>query len=161
VTNLDIHDLARLCTTYRLARFYLVTPAKEQQLLCARIINHWRQGFGASYNPDRSQALDVLQVKDSFTAALNDWRAHNKDCGLAVLTGARHTDGVGFDAVRKMTTEQPVMLVFGTGHGLAEELYTPGRPCLAAIRPGRYNHLSVRTAAAIVLDRLIGEQEIC
>lgn len=51
-----------------------------------------------------------------------------------------------------------MMLVFGTGHGLAPELYVDGRPCLQPVRAGQYNHLSVRTAAAIMLDRLIGEQ---
>ena len=40
VTNLDVHDLARLATTYGLCRYYIVTPATEQQLLTARIVRH-------------------------------------------------------------------------------------------------------------------------
>ncbi len=160
VTNLDIHDLARLATTYRLARFYLVTPALEQRTLTSRIMKHWQEGYGASYNPDRRQALDCLQISDSLDEALHDWRELNGGSGVAMLTGARHEDGVSFSAAQALAAEQPVMLVFGTGHGLAPVLYAADRPCLAPVRPGSYNHLSVRTAAAIILDRLLGDEGV-
>jgi hypothetical protein len=158
VTNLDIHDLARLATTYNLSRYYLVTPAAEQQLLASRIISHWQKGAGASYNPDRGQALDCLQVVNSFDDALADWCSLVGSEGLAMLTGASHQEGVDYPQAQNLAVERPLMLVFGTGHGLAPEIYAPGRPCLAPVRAGQYNHLSVRTAAAIMLDRLIGEQ---
>ncbi len=157
VTNLDIHDLARLATTYNLSRYYLVTPAVEQQLLTSRIIGHWQQGAGASYNPDRCQALDCLQVVNSFDDALSDWRSLVGPEGVALLTGAKHENGLDYPQAQSLATDQPVMLVFGTGHGLAPQIYLSDRPCLAPVRAGQYNHLSVRTAAAIMLDRLIGE----
>jgi hypothetical protein len=158
VTSLDIHDLARLATTYGLCRYYIVTPAAEQQLLTARILRHWQDGFGASYNPDRRRALDCLQVIGSFEEAFADWRALNKEDGIAVLTGARHERAIGYPEAKQLAKQEPVLLVFGTGHGLAAAMYKPGRPCLAPVRAGRYNHLSVRTAAAVILDRLLGEQ---
>jgi hypothetical protein len=158
VTNLDIHDLARLATTYNLSRYYLVTPAAEQRLLASRITGHWQKGAGASYNPDRCQALDCLQVVNSFDDALADWRSLVSSEGFAILTGASHQKGVDYLQAQTLATEKPLMLVFGTGHGLAPEIYAPDRPCLSPVRAGQYNHLSVRTAAAIMLDRLIGEQ---
>ena len=158
VTNLDIHDLARLATTYNLSRYYLVTPAAEQQLLASRIIGHWQKGAGASYNPDRCQALDCLQVVNSFDDALADWRSLVDSEGIAMLTGASHQEGVDYPQAQNLAAERPLLLVFGTGHGLAPALYATERPCLAPVRAGQYNHLSVRTAAAIMLDRLIGEQ---
>ena len=158
VTNLDIHDLARLATTYNLSRYYLVTPAEEQRVLTARIIGHWQKGAGASYNPDRCRALDCLRVMESFDDALADWRSLAGPESLAVLTGASHQDGLGYPQAQALATEQPVLLVFGTGHGLAPDIYASDRPCLAPVRAGQYNHLSVRTAAAIVLDRLIGDR---
>jgi len=158
VTNLDIHDLARLATTYNLSRYYLVTPAAEQQLLSSRIIGHWQKGAGASYNPDRCQALDCLQVVNSFDDALADWCSLVGSEGLAMLTGASHQEGVDYPQAQNLAAERPLLLVFGTGHGLAPALYATERPCLAPVRAGQYNHLSVRTAAAIMLDRLIGEQ---
>jgi len=157
VTNLDIHDLARLAKTYNLARFYLVTPAVEQQQLVARIVHHWREGAGASYNPDRCQALDCLHVTTTFDEALRDWRALAGPEAVALLTGARHREGLDFPVARGMAAQHPLLLVFGTGHGLAPAIYTPDHPCLAPVRAGHYNHLSVRTAAAIILDRLIGD----
>lgn len=158
VTNLDIHDLARLATTYGLCRYYIVTPAAEQQRLTSRIIGHWQEGYGASYNPDRCRALDCLQVIGSFEQALADWHTLNGGDGIAVLTGARHSGGIDYPEAKQLAKQQPVLLVFGTGHGLAAELYKAEHPCLAPVRAGRYNHLSVRTAAAVVLDRLLGEQ---
>ena len=157
VTNLDIHDLARLETTYGLCRYYIVTPAAEQQLLTARIAGHWQQGHGATYNPDRCRALDCLQVTDHLDTALEDWRRLNGGQGVAVLTGARHESGISFPETQALMAREPVLLVFGTGHGLAPGLYTSGRLCLAPVRSGQYNHLSVRAAAAVILDRLIGE----
>ena len=158
VTNLDIHDLARLATSYNLSRYYLVTPAVEQQILTRRIVEHWQKGAGASYNPDRCQALDCLRVMNSLDEALADWRFVAGPDARAVLTGARHHDGIDYRQASSLAAESPVMLVFGTGHGLAPEIYTAERPCLKPVRAGQYNHLSVRTAAAVVIDRIIGER---
>lgn len=158
VTNLDIHDLARLAASYGISRYYLVTPALEQQQLITRIVDHWRTGFGAEYNRDRSQALTLMETVDTLEEAITDWRELAGPQGLPLLTGARHSQGVGYRAARALARQRPLLLVFGTGHGLAPELYGHGWPELAPVRGGQYNHLSVRTAAAIILDRLVGEQ---
>jgi len=97
-------------------------------------------------------------VIDSFDEAFAGWRSLNGEEGVAVLPGARHHDGIDYPPARELAPQPPLLLAFGTGHGLAPELYQPGRPCLEPVRAGRYNHLSVRTAAAVILDRLLGEQ---
>ena len=99
-----------------------------------------------------------MGIGDSPGLALADWHSLNGEEGVAVLTGARHDSGSDYPEAKQQAKQQPVLLVFGTGHGLADELYKPERPCLFPVRAGRYNHLSVRTAAAIILDRLLGEQ---
>ena len=52
---------------------------------------------------------------------------------------------------------EPYLLLLGTGWGLAEEVI---ERCPRRLEPvtgaGAYNHLSVRAAAAIILDRLRG-----
>ena len=57
-----------------------------------------------------------------------------------------------------MLTDKPVLLLFGTGQGLAPEVL---EECDGILRPLRwmdgYNHLSVRAAAAIIMDRLLGD----
>jgi hypothetical protein len=52
-----------------------------------------------------------------------------------------------------------VLVVFGTGWGLAPDVVEGADALLEPIRAERedYNHLSVRAACAIVLDRLLGK----
>lgn len=161
LTNLDIHDLARLAASYEISRFYLCLPALEQQRLAMKIMAHWREGFGASYNPDRRQALESVRIVGSLPEALDHWRRLTGPAAQPLLTGARQRSGLGYRAARRLAGHTPLLLVFGTGHGLAPELYRSGWPRLAPVRAGRYNHLSVRTAAAIILDRLVGERGGC
>lgn len=157
VTNLDLHDIARSARTYGVERFYVVTPALEQQRLVERILQHWRQGFGASYNPDRGEALATVRIVDNLEAALTDWSCATAGEAQPLLTGARREDGISFAAARQLISEQPVLLVLGTGWGLAPELFARGWRVLEPLRgTGDYNHLSVRAAAAIMFDRLLG-----
>lgn len=155
ITNLDLHDIARVSCTYGVERFYVVTPSLEQQALAGTIIGHWRDGYGAQYNPDRRTALALAEVVTDLDAALADWQ---RICGTAVmplLTAARRNDGIDFAAARDLLKRQPLLLVLGTGWGLAPQLFDHGWPVLEALRGvGDYNHLPVRAATAIMLDRL-------
>ena len=55
------------------------------------------------------------------------------------------------------SVDHPYLLVFGTGFGLADEIMTQMEYVLDPILgPTEFNHLSVRSAAAIILDRLLG-----
>ena len=161
VTNLDIHDLARLAASYGVSRFYLATPSVVQQQLAAKIIAHWREGFGATYNPDRSQALALVETVNHLDEALRKWRRLTGPAALPLFTGARQRHGLGYRSARRLARQVPLLLVFGTGHGLSQDLFRPEWPVLAPVRAGAYNHLSVRTAAAIILDRLVGERGRC
>jgi len=52
---------------------------------------------------------------------------------------------------------RPGLILFGTGHGLAASELDRADHVLAPIEPASdYNHLSVRAAVAITLDRLFG-----
>jgi hypothetical protein len=159
VTNLDLHDIARTARTYGIIRYYVVTPVEEQQLLVARILGHWQEGFGAAYNPDRREALSLLATVATLEEALADWRTLAGAAALPVLTGASRSDGISFADCRSLAQEHPLLLVFGTGWGLAPGLFEAGWLVLAPVRgTGDYNHLPVRAAAAIILDRLFGDQ---
>lgn len=160
VTNLDIHDIARSARTYGVERFYVVTPAIEQQRLVERILQHWREGFGASYNPDRGEALARVRIVDRLEDALVDWSAVTGGNAEPLLTGARRQDGIPFAQARSLLAEQALLLVLGTGWGLAPELFERGWKVLEPLRgAGDYNHLSVRAAAAIMFDRLLAHAE--
>lgn len=161
VTNLDIHDLARTSRTYGVDRVYLVTPLAEQQQLVDRILQHWRQGHGSSYNPKRAEALKLVVVVASLEDALVDWQQVSGGEPWPVLTGAASQGGISFGRCREMLAERSLLLVLGTGWGLAPELFERGWTVLEPIvgAGDNYNHLPVRSAAAIMLDRLLGAPE--
>ena len=57
LTTLNLHDLARLTATYGASGCYVVTPLQRQRELARQMITHWTQGYGATYNPTRAEAL--------------------------------------------------------------------------------------------------------
>jgi len=161
VTNLDVHDLARIGCTYGAERVYVVTPLAEQQKLTQRLLDHWCSGYGASHNPDRRRAFERVAVATDLDGALQDFSRLAGAEGLPLLTGAACSDGLDAGAVRELHGRHPLLLVLGTGSGLAPELFAHGWPVMRAIRgAGDYNHLPVRAAAAIISDRLFGGTQI-
>lgn len=160
VTNLDIHDIARSAQTFGLLRYYLVTPVPGQQELAGRIVRHWQEGWGATYNPKRKAALELIEIASTLDDALADLKERFGRPARLVTTGARlHPRSITFSDLRQRVAdrEQPYMLLFGTGWGLVEEVFERADLVLEPIRgAGEYNHLSVRSAAAIIMDRLFG-----
>lgn len=161
VTNLDIHDIARAARTFGLRRYYLVTPSVDQQAMIARIVGHWQDGWGASYNPDRREALGIIRVVPTLEQACKDFQLGFSAPVVTVATGARERcNAVSFAQLREQLCqpEAPHLLTLGTGWGLTDELFEQVDLTLTPIRgAGDYNHLSVRSATAIMLDRLLTE----
>ena len=162
VTNMDIHDIARSGRTYGIHGFYVVTPVKALQKLARKIIDHWEQGYGSQYNVTRKEALALVRIKDTLDDVLIDIE---RECGekpLLVVTSARPGGSrTSFAELRDMLIKlsQPFLLILGTGWGLTEAIFSQSDYILEAIEgPTDYNHLSVRSAAAIVFDRLLGGQ---
>jgi len=158
VTNMDVHDIARLARTFELDGFYVATPVETLRRLVQRIIHHWEEGWGATYNATRKDALALVRLAPDLDAVITDVE---RECGALprlVATSARDGgDRLGYDALRERLAAPgpPVLLVFGTGWGLTRELLDRMDDVLEPIRGrGDYNHLSVRSAAAIILDRL-------
>lgn len=160
VTNLDIHDIARAARTFGLGRYYVVTPVDGQQALAGRIVTHWQDGWGAQYNPKRKSALELVRIVSTLDAAISDLETAFDRPPKLVTTGARSsTETVSCGRLAELIRDQqqPYLLVFGTGWGLTEEVTSRADMVLEPIRgAGDYNHLSVRSAAAIIMDRLFG-----
>lgn len=160
LTNLDLHDIARSSKTFGLDRFYIVTPSHDQRSLAQRITGHWQEGWGASYNPDRKAALDIVRVCDTLNEARADFQAAFTEPVKTVITGAAHRpESISCRDLRQKlgSVESPYLLLLGTGWGLTEACFDEADHILEPIAgAGRYNHLSVRSAAAILLDRLRG-----
>lgn len=161
VSNLDLHDISRAAKTYGVQAYYVVTPLADQQELVRRIVFHWTDGAGAIYNPHRSAALRLIRVVASLDVAMDDISRKGQGKPVTVVTDARpHPDNISYSALSEMLKiECPYLLTFGTAWGLTREFIEAADYVLTPIiGPTRYNHLSVRSSAAIVLDRLLGER---
>lgn len=161
VTNFDIHDIARAATTYGIKRYYIVNRLKDQLAFVARVLDHWRTGYGKSFNPMRKTALSPVIGVETVEDAVKDWGNP-----ILVATSARSGENRrSFRQMREMIWEgktegRPILLLFGTGYGLHSELLDRCDYILEPIQgmpPEDYRHLSVRSAVSICLDRLLGK----
>lgn len=162
ITNMDIHDIARSARTYGVTRFFVVTPTRTLQLLARKILDHWKHGYGSTYNETRKDALSLAMIADDLDSAIQQIQAETGELPRLVATSARAgARRVSFAEIREKVAApgQPFLFLFGTGWGLTEEILDRAECILEPIRGvGDYNHLSVRAAAAILLDRLRGER---
>lgn len=162
VTNLDLHDISRTARTYGVKDYFVATPYKDQLELIEEITEHWQNGHGASTNPARKEALALVRPVDGFETIIQELARKFEQKVLVVATSARpQAYEMGYEALRAHIAGNisPVLLLFGTAHGLAPELMDRADAVLPPIgKNDDYNHLSVRSAVAIILDRLLGDR---
>jgi tRNA (guanine37-N1)-methyltransferase len=160
LTNMDVHDIARSSRTYGVRGFYVVTPVKALQKLALKIIAHWQHGYGSHYNTTRKEALSLARIRDTLDDVLIDIEREIGKKPLIIATSARPGSGrSSFVEVKDMLKEKarPFLILLGTGWGLTEAVFAQANYILEPIEgTAEYNHLSVRSAAAIILDRLLG-----
>ena len=137
--------------------FYVVTPFADQQQLVREIVEHWTTGHGGNNNPDRCEAFSLVRLVDSVADAIDDSTRFFGERPLVLATSARrqeNTIDVGTLA-GEQKKNRPLLLLLGTSWGLAPEIVRQSDHTLEPLMAsGSYNHLSVRAAAAIILDRL-------
>lgn len=160
ITNLDIHDIARSATTFGVKGYYIVHPAEAQRALAKRIMGYWQEGFGSEYNKNRQEAFARVRLACELSEVEADIAKEQGQRALKVATDAhQNPQTISYAALRQRLeeTEEPVLLLFGTGWGLIEEVLESCDLILDPVYgPGEWNHLSVRSAASIILDRLRG-----
>ena len=160
ITNFDLHDLSRLSRTYSVRRLFIITPLKDQQDLIKRILQHWTRGYGARYNNDRKEAIEVIRIAGSLDAAIKKIEEIEGEKPLLIATDAskQAKGSINFSRAKEILgSEKTVFILFGTAWGLHEEVLKAADFSLEPIEgEDEYNHLSVRTAAGIILDRLAG-----
>jgi hypothetical protein len=163
VTNLDIHDMARAARTYGARALYVITPLEDQQSLVKTLVSHWTTGSGAVYNPKRCQALETVCVQDTLEKARKDISLREEGYPRTVVTSARdHAGAISMSRFRELLgTGKPYLLVFGTAWGLSQDCMEAADHILEPIYGNTaYNHLSVRSATSIILDRLLGRPSL-
>jgi hypothetical protein len=161
ITNFDIHDIARTSRTYDLKKYFIIHPLESQAALAQEIMDYWQNGYGGEYNPDRKEAFRVLELCPDIDAALRQIEKTEGTLPLVVTTDARQfPNTVSYKNMRAKIHEEkrPVLILFGTGWGIEKSYMEKFDYILEPIYgPGDYNHLPVRAAVAVILDRLLGE----
>ncbi len=161
VTNLDLHDIARVCRTYGVEGYYVITPLKDQIILVKRILDHWLNGVGRTYNPNRQQALELVRVKATAAEMISEIaEVEGRRPKTVATTARRHAGSLSYRRLRDMLVDPaPIVLAFGTAWGLSDTFMADADFILDPLTgAGTYNHLSVRSAVSIILDRVLGKK---
>jgi hypothetical protein len=165
LTNLDVHDIARSARTFGCAAFYVVTPVVAQQEQARAVVGFWDGDDGRRRNKDRAEALSLARVVGSLDDAVAAEAGVLGRAPLLVATSAKEQGAVRYAELRQRLDDDDgggALILFGTGAGMTQAMLDRCEVVLAPIvgpadpHGHRWNHLSVRSAAAIVLDRLRG-----
>jgi hypothetical protein len=158
LTNLDIHDIARAARTFGVAPYFIVHAIPEMQEFAGEVIAHWTKGFGAEYNITRKEALEMIQVVPDLSAVDRELTRLWGEAPEFVVTSARRFPfTTTYTELRRRidADEKGICLLFGTGYGLVDEIMVESDGILEPVcGPTAWNHLSVRSAVSIILDRL-------
>jgi len=158
VTNMDVHDIARLSATFGFKAYYVVTPITEQKALVKRIIEHWKGTYGRLRNNNRSAALNFVEISSSLEDVVSDIENKTGKKVKIIATSAKksaHTISISDFANKELNKNNAYLLMFGTGWGLAETVMGNADYVFEPLSYGTgYNHLSVRSAVSIIMDRL-------
>lgn len=166
VTSIDIHDIARSSKTYGIKEFFIVTPLIDQQKIVSKVLDFWKKGIGAEYNRCRYNAIQSVQLLDSFNEVIKHIEEKEGSRPLVIATSAQLADAqrvISYnDQQIVWQSKRPVLMIFGTGQGLSPEIIKQCDYLLLPIHGlSEFNHLSVRSAVAIILDRWIGISPAC
>ena len=132
-------------------------PAQKE--LVHRILNHWITGYGAEYNPTRREAFLNVAVAGSLAEITDDIKNITGKISKTITTDARKfPNSIDYNNLKVELTKSDIFLfLFGTGWGLERGIIDNADYRLAPIEGiTDYNHLPVRGAIAIILDRLLG-----
>ena len=157
ITNLDLHDIARVCATYGLGGYFVIHPDDKMRSIAAQLASHWTEGEGKTYNPDRFKALQVMKIVPSLDEAKKEIEEKWGVRPVTVGTTARKKEKEKSVTINGLKEEKnrPVLILFGTAGGMEDNFLNSLDFLLEPIDLGTgYNHLSVRSAVSIFIDRL-------
>lgn len=164
ITPIDLHDISRSSRTFGVKGFFVISPTPLQNKIAQEMLDFWQEGFGAEYNKTRTEALSMMRIVEDINAAvMSIEKMTGKKPEVWVTSAKKIAGNIDYDAGRERlinNADTPVLLLFGTGYGLVEAVIEKADICLEEISCplSDYNHLSVRSAAAIILDRLLGNR---
>ncbi len=154
ITGVDLHDIARSALTFGVRKYFVVNPMPAQLKFADRIISCWKKEESFTHNWTRAEAFRLVELAENLDEVLGKLKNP-----IVVATSAQPRGRVKFKKVRALIkkSRRPVLILFGTGWGMADKLFLKVDYTLEPVNGiSTYNHLSVRSAVAIILDRLLG-----
>lgn len=161
VTGFDLSDIARSCCTYGIKKYFVVNPISGQRQFAERILDHWKKEESQNFNSTRVEALNLVSIKKELREVLDEISKNGTP--VVVATSARQKGTYKYDKLREeiKKSKRPYLILFGTGWGLCEEVIDGADIVLSPVAGGtEYNHLSVRSAAAVIMDRLFAKDTV-
>jgi hypothetical protein len=170
ITGFDLHDIARSAATFGIKKYFVVNPLPAQREFAKRIVEFWMDEESLEFNWTRAEAFKLITIKTDLDEVLKEIQELESKRPKIIATSAK-PQGKKIESrelkIEIGNTQDPYLILFGTGWGMAEEVFEKvdatlepiiGASDLPAGRQG-YNHLSVRSAVAIILNRLLSVTE--
>jgi len=158
ITGFDLHDIARTALTYGVKKYYVVNPLPAQREFARRIFEFWMDEESLEFNWTRAEAFKLISIKADLDEVIEEIKETESLRPKIIATSAKPRGNLSFRSLKLeiRNSNLPYLILFGTGWGLAEEVFDKVDSVLEPIvGTGDYNHLPVRSAAAIILDRLM------
>ncbi|MDG2445803.1 MAG: tRNA (guanosine(37)-N1)-methyltransferase TrmD [Thermodesulfobacteriota bacteirum] len=160
LTNLDIQDIARSCMTYKIKKYFITHPIKEQRKLAENVLSYWENSKNIRNKNTKHSALELIEIAKDIKEVVSSIKRIHGEKPKIVATDARIMHNmINYSEIREKieTSDSPFLFLFGTGWGLTEEVLIKSDYILKPVGSySKYNHLSVRSAVAIILDRIFG-----
>jgi tRNA (guanine37-N1)-methyltransferase len=155
ITNLDLHDISRICATYGLGGYFVIHPDEKMRNIAQKLTSHWTTGDGKDRNNDRYNALKNLKIVPDINSALQIISEIHGEFPATVGTTAKKKEKSKPLSRLFEQKNKPVLILFGTAGGIDDNLLDSMDITLDPIVAGSgYNHLSVRSAVSIFIDRI-------
>ncbi len=161
VTNFDIHDIARQAMTFGLHRYFMATPVAAQREKVDKIVSIWADKGGEGGRADALARVRTVASLEEAVAAVEGALGQRPVCMTTTADAGRAPEipriSIEDLRARLLAEARPLILILGTGYGLTEEVIRGSDGVLLPLSgPSDFRHLAVRSASAILLDRLFG-----
>lgn len=163
LTNLDVHDISRISRSYGMGPFFVLLAMQEQLDILEDILRHWRNAANPESHADRKKALELICPVRNFTELEAKAYEYFGCKAQFIASSAAWPDKkssiplLSPEELRSLCEKGPAIILLGTARGLDLKSLPFSFQLLRPLRFLDENHLSVRAAAAIMADRILGD----
>lgn len=152
---MDMHDISRISATYGLGGYFVIHPDEKMRNIAHKLSGHWTTGDGKNRNSDRYDAIKNMKIVPDLDAAKTEIKKIHGEEPVTIGTTARKKEKSKPLSHILKQKKSPFLILFGTAGGIEDNFLDSLDIILEPIVTGSgYNHLSVRSAVSIFIDRI-------